>query len=181
MSALWIANPSPWPCHCRPMRQGSLDGAGLMCGVCQAQCEAHYNCPELGGASTQLGLSTDSVAELASPWLSFSAEHNWCSIGHMGCIWGSQGVHRALTLLWCPSSFILWSADLLLCSAKGQDKSYLQTIELCSHCCGPLKDSADHGALSAQDDSSVKSLLCMLLSLAWDASGCSFASSWRQL
>lgn len=71
----------------------------VLCGVCQIRCEAHYSCPELGGASMQLGVSTPGMfpgAELASPWLSFSAEHNWCSVGHMGCIWGSQKVHRAL-------------------------------------------------------------------------------------
>lgn len=123
-------------------------------------------------------------AELASPWLSFSAKQKWCSVGHMGCIWGSQEVHRALTLprvsqQLCSGIFVVLT--LLLCSAKGQEKSYLQTIVLCSQCCGLLKDSADHGGLSAEDDSSVNAILCMLLSLAWDASGCSFPSSWRQL
>lgn len=118
------------------------------------------------------------------PHLSFSAEHNWCSVGHMGCIWGSQEVHRALILLRVSQqlhSGVFGVLTLLLCSAKGQEKSCLQTAVLCSQCCCPLKDSADRGGLSAEDDSSVKAILCMLLSLAWDASGCSFASSWRQL
>lgn len=102
----------------------------------------------------------------------------------MGCIWGSREIHRALTLLRVSQQFhsgIFVELTLLLCSAKGQEKSYLQTVVLCSQCCGPLKDSADRGGLSAEDDSSVNAILCMLLSLAWDASGCSFASSWRQL
>lgn len=187
MSALWVTNPSPWPCHCRPKRLGNLDGAGLLCGACQTWCEAHCSCPELKGASTRLGVSIPEMllgAALASPGLGFSAEHNWCTVGHMGCIWGSQEVHRALTLLRVSQqlhSWIFGVLTLLLCSAKGQEKSYLQTIVLSSQCCGPLKDSAGHGGVSAEDDSSVKAILCMLLSLAWGASGCSFASSWRQL
>lgn len=111
------------------MRLGNLDGAGLLCGVCQTRCEAHYSCPELGGASIQLGVSPPGMlpgAELASPWLSFSAKHNWCSVGHVGCIWGSQEVRRALTLLRVSQqlhSGIFGVLTLVLCSAKGQEKS----------------------------------------------------------
>lgn len=100
---------------------------------------------------------------------------------HLGQSEGTQSSFTLLKVSQHLHSGIFGVLTLLLHSAKCQEKSCLQTTVLCSQCCDPLKDSADHGGLSAEDDSSVKTILCMLLSLAWDASGCSFASSWRQL
>lgn len=81
---------------------------------------------------------------------------------------------------------------LLLCSAKGEEKCYLQPTLLPSQCCSPMKGATGHSGLGTEDDGSVTAVaFCMQLfsaehlvtpALACGASACSsFASSWRQL
>lgn len=189
VSVLSSANPSPWPCHCKHVR---LDGDSLVCGACQTLYEAHCGCPEPGGASTELGELTSAHtcvatgAALAWSRLGFSPEHKWCSAGYRGCVWGDQEVQRALVLLRMSQPLhpgIFGVLTLLLCSAKGEEKSYLQPTLLPSQCCSPVKGAAGHGGLSEEDDSSVKAIaFCMQLftaehlvkpALACGALGCS--------
>ena len=87
------------------------------------------------------------AAALAWSRLGFSAEHHWCSAGCRGCIWGNREVQRALVLLRVSQQLspgIFGVLTLLLCSAKGEEKSYLQPTLLPSQCCGPVQGAAGH-------------------------------------